>query len=83
MPFLFPWNHIRLPPVCVDIRLYDDYAKYESEKKEMEEADRNTKCEEEEDEGGVFFDPRASVLEIKRKFLCWAHGLKVIFTKPV
>ncbi len=71
-----------MPPICVDIRVHDAYMKYKSEEKEMGELDRGTISEEEGDVD-VFFDPRASVLEVKRKFLCWAHGLKVGFTKPL
>ncbi len=78
----FPWNHLRLPPICVDIRVHDTYVNYVSEEKEMGELDRSTTSEE-EGNMDVFFDPRASVLEVKYKFLCWAHGLKVGFTKPL
>ncbi len=51
---------------------------YESEEKEKDASDRVTESEDDRCGSDVFFDPRASVLEVKCKFLCWAHGLQVM-----
>ncbi len=50
---------------------------YESEEKEKDASDRVTESEDGGD-ADPFFDPRASVLEVKSKFLCWTHGLQVV-----
>ncbi len=79
MHFVFPLElHIRLPSICVDIRVQNTFVQYKSKEKEMNETDKRATSEEDEGIADVFFDPRASVLEVKRKFLCWAHGLKVV-----